>query len=142
MGKFKITKTDTSGQIHDRFAMQDQQGGANVGGTGGLTSQTGRQIQVRVKIGSNANANGSILAKKGRKIFRVTDGTNTGNCMLVNKANGSLLANEMSILITLLDTTTAYASRITNKFVWDFAGNKYRYHLATQATPFVMVAYA
>lgn len=142
MAKLKITSTDSSGQIHDRYTSQQYINGAYVGGTGGLTSQVGRQIQPAVKIGANSAGNGSILLQKGSRAFRVTDGTNTGNCRLVNKASGSLANDEMSITVTKADTTTFYASRITNKFVYDFAGNKYRYHLATADSTFVQVAYA
>ena len=40
------------------------------------------------------------------------------------------------------DASTFQASRITNKFVYDFAGNKYRYKLAAATATFVSVAYA
>jgi hypothetical protein len=142
MGKLKITHT-SGGQIRDAKISPTLVGGANVGGTGGLTSQTGNQIKVRCKIGSNANADASILGQKGIRKFRVQDSAgNKGACKLVNKANGSLLAGEMNIVITKIDASTVFASRITNKFVYDFSGNRYRYHLAAQATPFVQVAYA
>ena len=144
MGKLKITSTDTSGQTHDRYVMPTQiPAGTFVGGTGGDTGQTGRQIQARCKIGSNANADCFIIAQKGSHKFRVQDASsNKGVCKLVNKANGSLLAGEMNLVITKLDASTVFASKITNKFVWDFSGNKYRYRLATQASPFVKVNYA
>ena len=45
MAKLKITATDTSGQIHDRYTSKQYINGAYTGGTGGLTSQVGRQIQ-------------------------------------------------------------------------------------------------
>lgn len=99
--------------------------GISTGLTGGLTSLTGNQIQPAVKIGSNAAGNGSILAAKGSRKFKVTDGTNTGICTLANKASGSLAANEMSITCTLPNSSTFYAKRINNKFVWDFSDNKY-----------------
>jgi hypothetical protein len=115
MAKFKIQKVTADVGSY----------GISTGLTGGLTSLTGNQIQPRVKIGSNANANGSILAAKGSRKFKVTDGTNTGICTLVNKANGSLADDEMNILCTKADTSTFYAKRINNKFVWDFSDNKY-----------------
>ncbi|HET8688747.1 MAG TPA: hypothetical protein VFM18_19190 [Methanosarcina sp.] len=39
-------------------------------------------------------------------------------------------------------TESAYASRITNKFVYEFDGDKYRYHLTTPDTTFVQVTSA
>lgn len=99
MAKLKITATDSSGQIHDRYTSQQYINGAFVGGTGGLTSQVGRQIQGQVYVTGGSSTTGSILAQKGRKSFRVTDGTNTGDCTLVNNPN--LTAGQMNILVTL-----------------------------------------
>jgi hypothetical protein len=99
MAKLKITQTDSSGQIHDRYTSQQYINGAFVGGTGGLTSQIGRQIQGQVYVTGGSSTTGSILAQKGRKSFRVTDGTNSGDCTLVNNPN--LTAGQMNILVTL-----------------------------------------
>ena len=119
----------------------DRSSPGGVGGVGGLTSLSGNQIQPTVKIGSASAASGSIIAQKGRSEFRVTDGTNIGNCTLVNLATPTV-ANTMSIVVTKSDASTFQASRITNKFVHDFAGNKYRYKLAAATATFVSVAYA
>ena len=74
------------------------------GGVGGLTSLSGNQIQPTVKIGSASAASGSIIAQKGAHKFRVTDGTNTGTCTLVNLATPTVV-NTMSIGIILANTT-------------------------------------
>ena len=138
----KITVTEASnGQIHDRYTSPQYINSAYVGGTGGVTSQTGRQIQPAVYITGGSATTGSILAQKGRKAFRVTDGSLTGECTLVNTGNLTV-AGTMSIEITTATPTTLYASRISNKYVWDFTGNRYRYHLATADATFVKVAYA
>lgn len=153
-GVLKITKTEVAnGQMHDKYVSPSLVGGIHFGGTGGLTSQTGRQIQPTVFVKGGSSQTGSIKLQKGRKDFLVTDGTLTGQCQLVN--SGTLAAGQMYILVTLADTTTFYAARIDNKFVHDFDGNKYRYHLATATTSntyavdyaagtvgFVQVAYA
>jgi hypothetical protein len=133
MAKLKITNTDASGQIHDRYAIPTQYPtGTYIGGTGGLTSQAGRQIQPVVYLTGGSSQNGSIITQKGRKSFRVTDGTLSGDATLVN--SGTLAAGQMYILVTKADTTTFYAARISNKYVHDFNGNKYRYHLAAATT--------
>jgi hypothetical protein len=138
MAKLKITKNNGTTDAHVSPTLVN---GSNIGGTGGLTSQTGLQIRPTVKIASNSAASGSILTQKGAHKFRVTDGTNTGICELVNLATPTA-ANTMSIVVTKADTSTFRASRITNKFVYDFAGNKYRYHLAAADATFVSVASA
>lgn len=134
MAKLKVTTTESAtGIIHDRYAITTQYPtGTQIGGTGGLTSQAGRQIQPNVFLTGGSSTTGSIIAQKGRKAFRVTDGTRTGYCTLVN--SGTLAAGQMYILVTKADTTTFYAARISNKYVHDFNGNKYRYHLATATT--------
>ncbi len=172
MAKFKVQKITADVGTY----------GISTGLTGGLTSLTGNQIQPRVKIGSATNSNGSIIAAKGSRKFKVSDsatiqdedivagrmyiitsvsGTNwqalgapinagvgtvflakisgndssftpnngtvanVGVCTLVDKANGSLGENEMSITCTLPNSSTFRAKRINNKYVWDFSDNKY-----------------
>jgi hypothetical protein len=231
MAKFKITTTDSSGQIHDRYTSQQYINGAYVGGTGGVTTQVGRQIQPVVKVGSASASTGNIVLQKGSKEFRVTDNAspnNTGTCTLVNLATPTA-SNTMSIQVNtasltgatvttytastgtvayvtgfaqvgpvalaagqvvtgtaftgtvtigsivsasnialsytsqtnanasgIVVSTTVYASRITNKFVYDFGSdgslstnisggynpNRYRYHCATPDATFVEVKYA
>jgi len=187
--KLKITHTPTTdAQVRDKFVSPTLISSNNVGGTGGMTSQTGNTIRPYVKIGAQAAAAGSILAQKGAKKFLVTSGTAindedmvvgsiyriltvgttdwvavgasksnaqvggifvakaagagsgtvtlVGVCTLANKASGSLGANEMSILVTKQDASTFYASRITNKWVYDFStpADKFRYWLAAATT--------
>jgi hypothetical protein len=140
MAKLKIAGIN-NGTTTDRYVSPILISGNHIGGTGGLTSLSTNTIQPAVKIGSASAGTGSIIAQKGIHKFRVTDGTNTGTCTLVNKASGSLAAGEMSIAVTTTGGSF-YASRITNKFVYDFAGNKYRYWFATATATFVQVANA
>jgi hypothetical protein len=119
MAKFKTAKQYGS-QVLDA-------GYSNTGSTaqvGGLVSIAGNQIAPEVKVGSNASSAGSIIRQKGMHKFLVTDGTHTGVCTLVD--TNTLTDNTMYILCTKADTTTFYAKKITNKFVWDFSDNKYR----------------
>ena len=140
MGKLKIQQT-SGGIVHDRYVSPTLIGGNHIGGVGGNTNQVAPAIQPTVKIGSNSAASGYIIAQKGAHKFRVTDGSHTGICTLVNLATPTA-ANTMSIIVTKSDSTTFRASRITNKFVYDFAGHKYRYWFAAATTTFVSVANA
>jgi hypothetical protein len=240
MAKLKITNTSSYiGQITDAYVSPTLINGIHVGGTGGLTTQTGQQIQPSVKVGTNAASTGNILFQKGAHKFRVQDNAsppNVGTCVLANLALANLTASTMSIqvntnyltgvtanayvasgastsafvtwtgivgpvtpyvgqFVTGLSTVTSpvqitaintssnitvgyasqvfsnvaastanvavFASRITNKFVYDFGSdgnqiagaiassptyytngynpNKYRYHLATPDSTFVQV---
>lgn len=133
MAKLKIAHA-LNGGVLDKYTGPTTISGNYLGATGGLTSVAGNQIQPAVKIGAASAGNGSIKAQKGSRKFLVTDGTNTGICTLVNKASGSLAANEMSITVTKADASTFYAKRITNRWVWDFNDNKYRYWTAAATT--------
>lgn len=107
MAKLKITATDTSGQIHDRYTGPESINGAFVGGTGGKNNQAGRQIQANVKVGSNSATTGNIIAQKGSHKFRVTDNANpnnAGTCTLVNLGTPTA-SNTMSIKLTLSNIT-------------------------------------
>jgi len=108
------------------------------GAVGGVYTQAGPQIHVQCYIKGASRAEGGILLMKGEHKFYVQDATgNKGQCTLVNKAKASLLPGEMSITVTKADASTFYASKITNKFVWDFSATpkKYRYwHNSTATT--------
>jgi len=209
--KLKITKTN-NGVTTDKYVSPTIVDGAHIGGTGGLTSQAGYQIQPQVYVTGGSSLPGSIVRQKGAHKFQVTDGTLTGKCTLTNSPN--LAAGQMNILINLSTipsanvaaanvaggatstyvtwgttstgpiatprvsdyiigftgtagvaqvtavntssnvtiavsgnvaaqtaniTDSTYANRITNKFVYDFNGNKLRYRLATPDATFVQV---
>ena len=105
MAKLKITATDSSGQVHDRYVRPTYINGAYTGGTGGNTTQAGRQISPQVKVGSNAVAAGSILAQKGAHKFKATDNAgHTSVCTLVNLATPTA-QNTMSIQLFLANIT-------------------------------------
>jgi hypothetical protein len=109
MAKLKITQTDSSGQIHDRYQRPGQINGAYVGGTGGLTSQTGRQIQGQSYINGASSQQCSILAQKGAHKFRVQDANGAkGTCTLVNSPNPT--AGQMNVLLTLNSATASIAA--------------------------------
>lgn len=59
----------------------------------------GNQIRVRAKIGANAEGDGYIIRQRTSNKYQVKVGANTGVCQLVDKANGALAANEMTITV-------------------------------------------
>ena len=115
MAKFKTAKSAT---VDTGYPVGTAQ-------VGGLTSISGNQIQPQVKVGSASAGAGSIIAQKGIRKFLVTDGSNEGVCALANTDVGNLTANTMSIECTYANAATFYASRITNKFVWNQTNDKY-----------------
>jgi len=106
MAKLKIATqtTVTSGVNYvqpegDRFVSPTLINGYHYGGVGGKSSDGGLQITAQVNLPGGSSTIGSILAQKGAHKFRVTDGTRTGTCTLVNSPNVG--TGQMNILITL-----------------------------------------
>lgn len=94
---------------------------------GGLTSNTGKQISVRARVTTTHRA-ASLMKQKNQYSFHIEDSTGEkGICRLVNKANGSLLAGEMNLVATPAVGPTFRLKKITNRFCWDFTGNRYRW---------------
>jgi len=137
MGKFKIQK---SASVNVGFDFNNSVEGSLLGGTGGNTNITGSQIQVYANVAAfYANGNPQyhavstayIVAGRGRGKFLVNDGTYQGVCQLVDKIAANLLAGEMSNEAYRWNgnnISTLFISRMSNKFVWDFATplpNKY-----------------
>lgn len=141
MAKLKIAKTHSvTGLVVDAFTSPTLISGNHVGSVGGDHLQNYPQIVANVKVGSNSVTTGSIDSQKGAHKFRVKDDSgNVGTCTLVNLATPTA-ANTMSIGIILANTTVLNASRITNRWVYDFAGNKYRYwtKAATTNNPYAV----
>lgn len=92
---------------------------------GGDTTLAGNQIRCRVKIGTNAEANGWIIRQKGARKYLVSDGTNVGQCILANTANGSLAANTMTVTATLANASTVRLAKLGDSYGYTFAGVGY-----------------
>jgi hypothetical protein len=95
------------------------------GVVGGNTGVAGTQILCRVKIGTNAEANGWIIRQKGARKYLVTDGVNIGQCLLVDLANGTLTADTMTITVTDGAATTHRLAQLGDSFGVSFAGQGY-----------------
>jgi hypothetical protein len=143
MAKLKIAKTNSvTSQEVDSYTgpLQITSSGTTdyPGAVGGDKIQVGPQIHAQVRVTGQSAAEGSILRQKGAHKHYVMDAAgHKGVCKLVNKAKASLAEGEMSIVVTKADSTTFYASKITNRWVWDFSTTpkKYRYwHNATATT--------
>ena len=132
MAKLKIAAKESNGTLHD----QDSPGtGGGTGGASQAITTTGvKTIKVAYNTAANAQiANGYILAQKGAHKFRVVDqsAANATTVTLVNTAVANLrTANQGTINGYNTSNVAFNATRITNKFVYDFSGNKMRYVLS------------
>jgi len=91
----------------------------------------GNQLKVRAKIGANAEGDGFIVSQKSSRRYKVTVGGNTAVCNLVDKANGTLLANEVSIAVLTDANVVKHVTKLTSrqavvdgaKVKWNFDTN-------------------
>lgn len=108
------------------------------GGTGGFTSNTtSLVIQINYKDSSgNAYTDGQIVRQKGSKTFlvqSVAGGASTlSRVTLTAVAPGSLAASQASIKAVGPTGDLFYASRISDRFVWDDT-TRYPFLLGTTA---------
>jgi hypothetical protein len=112
----------------------------------------GTNITVNCQVGSNAeSAVGYILRQRSPKRFLVNDlkdGTNklagdtgvqgnVGVCQLVNKADGALDANEMSIMGEFNGQGVRIA-KLTNKIAVDYNGKRYKWSVVNDSTTSIL----
>ena len=112
----------------------------------------GTNIKVNCQVGSNAESEvGYIVRQRSPKRFIVNDkkdGTNklvgateagngqgnVGVCQLVNKADGNLAANEMSIMGYNAAGQGIRLAKLFNKIVVDFNGNRYKWSVVNDSS--------
>lgn len=129
---------------HDRAdgTLVDQSIPNNQGSVGGIpqwiTSNGVKTIDVQYVTDAGVqHANAYIISQKGIRTFMVANAVGAvlghthsnasiTHCRLVN-TNPPTVAGTMCISGYTTANATFNASRITNKHVYDFAGNKYRY---------------
>ncbi len=98
-----------------------------VGGDEDLGTAAYPTVKIRVKIGTNAEADGFIIRQKGSTKYLVSDGTNTGVCVLADLDDGDLTDNTMTITMDEGDSTPLRVSRLTNKWALDYSTPPVRY---------------
>jgi hypothetical protein len=104
--------------------------GGNIGTNGQVTAGPNANypvVLVRCRLPGQAEEDGLILRQKGSIQFLVEGNTSgeVGVCTLVDKADSSLAAGEMTITIQAGDSSLIRAKRLSNKWVLDFSDNRY-----------------
>lgn len=97
------------------------------GDNDGIATAAYPVVKCRVKIGANAEADGYIVRQKGTIKYLVSDGTNTGVCVLSNLAQGALTNNTMNIAFFATDSSEVLISKLSNKFALDYSTPPVRY---------------
>jgi hypothetical protein len=92
------------------------------GARSGVNDQS---IGAYAQIGANAEGEGYIVKQRSSSKFKVTVGANTGICTLVNKAIGSLAADEMLIQGFTSGMNAVNLRKLTSRLAYDWDNNKY-----------------
>lgn len=148
----KIAHEESNGVLHDQRITSAITQGA-VGGIPQWVTGTGvRTIKVQYRTAAGVlHSNAYIISQKGSKSFLVANAVgavegythSNASVTLCTLAAGADAANgtpsSSAATMAIVGNTTAgvpfYASRITNKYVYDQSGNRYRYRsAATQVT--------
>jgi hypothetical protein len=110
-------------------------------------------LTINVQVGSNTETQtGYILRQRSTNSFLVNDlktgtkttpnGTGTGNvgvCTLVDKADGSLDANEMSIMGQKANGEQVRIKKLYNRTCRDFNNNRYTWEIQDDSTTTLLV---
>ena len=109
-----------------------------------------QQISVKANVGSGA-VTAYLWQQKNQYSFRVTTNMDPtlgtmAICKLVNKANGALTFDpvtgrgEMNLIGTPAVGPAFKIKRITNRFAWDFLGNRYFWEFSAVAGKIVVTS--
>ena len=99
----------------------------------GEPTADGNEIKVRFRATGETEANGWITKQLGSKKFRCYDGTNTMDCYLVDKAQGTLAVGDMTITVKDDGGTARQVTKISGRMVTLDSGYKIAWNF-TDAT--------
>jgi hypothetical protein len=83
----------------------------------GTPTAGGNEIKVRFRATGEAETNGWIVKQLGSKKFRCTDGTDTEDCTLADKAQGTLAVGDMTITVKDDGGTARQVTKIAGRKV-------------------------
>lgn len=97
-------------------------------------SGTGNQLKARFKL-AGTEYDGYVVAQRSTNKFKVSDGgSNTGFCVLVNKAAGALSNNEMTINLVKDDGTVVQATKLYNRVAIVEGNEKIKWNFSTSTS--------
>jgi hypothetical protein len=110
----------------------------NLHKVGGAVSKAGQQLAVKANLSGSVVTAGLLQQKKQRSFVVVDSSGNKATCTFVDTAAPAV--GEMSLKITPASGPTFFAAKITNRYVWDFANNKYSWLFNAAGTKVVAEA--
>ena len=100
----------------------------------GIPTADGNEIKVRFRATGQAEANGWIVKQLGSKKFRCTDGTNTEDCTLADKAQGTLAVADMTITVKDDGGTARQVTKIAGRKVTLDTGASIAWNMSDSTT--------
>ena len=110
----------------------------NLHKVGGPVSKAGQQLSVKANLTGSVVTAGLLQQKKQRSFVVVDGAGHKLTCTFVDSATPDV--GEMSLRVTPAAGPAFFAKKITNRYLWDFAGAKYAW--AFNATGSKVVAAA
>ena len=98
----------------------------------GTPTDGGNEIKVQFYNGAGS-VNGWIVKQLGSKKFRCTDGTETKDCFLIDKASGQLAAGEMTITVKDDENWMQQVTKIAGRKVTTGAGASIAWNFSESA---------
>ena len=98
-----------------------------------ITSQPGLKATAFLDVvdGGTSAVTSQVVAQKGSRRYKVTNGQGTGVCTLVTTVP---VAGQMNIVATKPDASTFKVAKLTEKVVYDAAGNRFEWGFAAAST--------
>jgi hypothetical protein len=102
-------------------------------------SETENNFRVECNTGNGAVDTGYIIAQKGTNKFKVTDGTTTLDCRLVDKATAALATGEMVMFGSDGTGNRITLRKVTGHKAYDFSDNVYTWSIEDDSTESIVI---
>ena len=98
-----------------------------------ITSQPGLKAIAFLDVvdGGTSAVTSQVVAQKGSRRYKVTNGQGHGVCTLVTTVP---VAGQMTIVATKPDSSTFNVAKLTEKVVYDAAGNRFEWSFSAAST--------
>jgi hypothetical protein len=105
----------------------------------GSETENNFRVECNVKTATGPVDTGYIVAQKGSNKFKVTDGTDTLDCRLTNKATADLLEGEMVLFGSDGTGNRIPLKKISLHKATDYNNNQYKWEIQDDSTESVVI---
>jgi hypothetical protein len=105
----------------------------------GTETENNFRVECNVKTATGPVDTGYIIAQKGTNKFKVTDGTDTLDCRLTNKATADLLQGEMVMFGSDGTGNRIPLKKVTGRKAVDFNNNQYTWEIQDDSSESIVI---